>query len=521
MTNATMTNTTRQTLWTHDEIIAATGGQCSAAFAVKGVSIDTRSLAPGDLFVALSGVERDGHAYVAAAFNAGASAALVLRGKIDAAEAGGPVVEVDDVAEALEQIAHASRARSQAYITAVTGSVGKTSVKEALKVALSRSGETFASEKSFNNHIGVPLSLARMPQDCTYAVFEIGMNHAGEIDALVRMVRPHCAVITHIGTAHIEHFNSEADIARAKGEIFNAMANGGTAIIPADSPHVDLLENLAAAHSISDLRSFSLASANVRKGAQKASGNISNNNADETTSDAAIEAAIEAAHIVANTIYLHDTCSCVVGRVGAEDITYKVGTPGLHHVSNSLAVLGAVQAAGGDLALASLSLAEVEALSGRGQRHVLQVAGGECLLIDESYNANPVSMAAAITGLGLAPRLGQGRRIAVLGDMAELGEVSSQLHADLADLMDTSDIDLVFSCGAQMAHMFANLPADRRGVHADTPAQLTDILKSEIHAADVVMIKGSHASQMHLIVERLLEAQATRADHREEKRNVI
>ena len=496
---------TRPVLWTDEQISAATQANCTAPFTVSGVSIDTRSLEPGDLFVALPGSGRDGHDFVDAAFAAGATAALVCRGKIDtkkAADMQGALVEVDDVPAALEALAHAARARSSAYITAVTGSVGKTSVKEALRLALSKSGATFASEKSFNNHIGVPLSLARMPQDCAYGVFEVGMNHAGEIDALVRMVRPHCAIITHVGTAHIEHFDSEADIARAKGEIFNHMADdvagdavaGGTVIIPADNPHIDLLVELADARSIKDIRRFST---------------------DGTAT------ASEPPHIVANKIYLHETCSCVSGRIGDAEVTFKVGTPGAHHVSNSLAVLGAVQAAGADLALAALSLAEVEALSGRGRRHVLDVAGGPCVLIDESYNANPASMSAAIKALGLVPRLGQGRRIAVLGDMAELGEASKDLHMDIAGLMDTVDIDLVFSCGPEMAHMFAHLPPDRRGIHAPSTDALTNILQAEIHAGDVVMVKGSHASRMNRVVDALLEADTARAGQEEEQRDAV
>ncbi len=489
---------TRPVLWTDEQISAATQARCTAPFTVSGVSIDTRSLEPGDLFVALPGSGRNGHDFVDAAFATGATAALVCRGKIDPMKATGPLVEVDDVPAALEALAHAARARSGAYVTAVTGSVGKTSVKEALRLALSKSGETFASEKSFNNHIGVPLSLARMPQDCAYGVFEVGMNHAGEIDALVRMVRPHCAIITHVGTAHIEHFDSEVDIARAKGEIFNDMVNdvveGGTVIIPADNPHIDLLVELAEARGIADIRRFST---------------------DE------MAAASEPPQIVASKISLHETCSCVSGRIGDAEVTFKVGTPGAHHVSNSLAVLGAVQAAGADLALAALSLAEVEALSGRGRRYVLDVAGGPCVLIDESYNANPASMSAAIKALGLVPRLGQGRRIAVLGDMAELGEASKDLHMDIAGLMDTVDIDLVFSCGPQMAHMFAHLPLDRRGIHAPSTDALTNILQAEIHAGDVVMVKGSHASRMNRVVDALLGAKTARAGQQGEQRDAL
>jgi len=495
---------TRPILWTDKQISAATDGHCSAPFAVSGVSIDTRSLEPGDLFVALLGEGRDGHDFVDAAFAAGANAALVGRGRFDkkkAADMHWALVEVDDVQNALEGLAHAARARSAAYITAVTGSVGKTSVKEALRLALSKSGKTFASEKSFNNHIGVPLSLARMPQDCAYGVFEVGMSHAGEIDVLVRMVKPQCAIITHIGTAHIEHFNSEADIARAKGEIFNGMAHemagnaiaGGTIIIPADNPHIDLLVKLAEAQNISDIRRFS-------------------------TDDAG---GSEPPDIVASKIYLHETCSCVSGRIGEAEVTFKIGAPGAHHVSNSLAVLGAVQAAGADLALAALSLAEIEALSGRGRRHVFDVAGGTCLLIDESYNANPISMSAAIKSLGLMPRLGQGRRIAVLGDMTELGAASKDLHVDIAGLVGTVDIDLVFSCGSEMAHMFGHLPADRRGVHTATSVTLTNILQGEIHAGDIVMVKGSHASQMNRIVDALLGADTSRAGQQEEQCDVV
>ena len=489
---------TRPILWTDEQISVATQSHCTAPFAVSGVSIDTRSLEPGDLFVALPGSGRNGHDFVDTAFATGATAALVCRGKIDPMKAAGPLVEVDDVLAALEALAHAARARSGAYITAVTGSVGKTSVKEALRLALSKSGKTFASEKSFNNHIGVPLSLARMPQDCAYGVFEVGMNHAGEIDALVRMVRPHCAIVTHVGTAHIEHFDSEADIARAKGEIFNDMAKdvveGGTVIIPADNPHIDLLVELAEARGIADIRLFSTAE---------------------------MAAASEPPHIVASKIYLHETCSCVSGRIGHVEVTFKVGIPGAHHVSNSLAVLGAVQAAGADLALAALSLAEVEALSGRGRRHVVDVTGGPCVLIDESYNANPASMSAAIKSLGLVPRLGQGRRIAVLGDMAELGEASKDLHMDIAGLLDTVDIDLVFSCGPQMAHMFAHLPPDRRGIHAPSTDALTNILQAEIHAGDVVMVKGSHASRMNRVVDALLGAETARAGQQGEQRDAV
>jgi len=469
-------------LWTGEEALAALsglGGQGDREWQANGVSIDTRNLKSGDLFVALPGEKADGHDYVESAFAAGASAALVRQGYTppqglpDAAA----FIYVDDVAAGLEALGQAARARSQAHILAVTGSVGKTSVKEALRLALSKSGSTHASEKSYNNHIGVPLSLARLPREAAYGVFEIGMNHAGEIATLVEMVRPHTAIITHIGSAHIEHLGSEEAIARAKAEIFTAGIAPQTAIIPQDTPYFDILRDAAKAANVADILPF-----------------------------AASEAKTGPAVAWAEKVHLHDTCSCVSATIDDTPMTFKVGTPGRHQVSNALAVLTAVKAAGADLALAALSLAESEGLPGRGQRHVLQCATGDYLLIDESYNANPSSMQAALMSLGLVPRFGQGRRIAALGDMAELGEHAADMHQALAENVEQADIDLVVTCGVMMQHLHNHLPPGRMGPHVSSPEELLEILLRDIHAGDVIMVKGANATGMMRLVDGLIDA---------------
>lgn len=469
-------------LWTADEALAALsglGGQGDAGWQADGVSIDTRSLKPGDLFVALPGEQADGHDYVEAAFAAGAAAAFVRQGYTppDGMLDKAAFVYVDDVAAGLEALGQASRARSQAHILAVTGSVGKTSVKEALRLALSKTAPTHASEKSYNNHIGVPLSLARLPRDAAFAVFEIGMNHAGEIAALVDMVRPHTAIITHIGSAHIEHLGSEEAIARAKAEIFTATDKPQAAIIPQDTPHFELLRAAAQAAGINDILPFAAAS----------------DATDESVS-------------WAEKVRLHETCSCVSANIDGTALTFKVGTPGRHQVSNALAVLTAVKAAGADLALAALSLAETEGLPGRGQRHILHCTTGDYLLIDESYNANPSSMQAALMSLGLVPRFGQGRRIAALGDMAELGEHAADMHQALAAHVEAADIDLVVTCGPMMQHLHTHLPPGRMGPHVDSPEELLEILLRDVHAADVIMVKGANATGMMRLVDGLLSA---------------
>ena len=475
-----MTHSDPHLLWTAETLTAALGQLLSTPIEsdtplrVTGLSIDTRDLHAGDLFVALRGEHVDGHAFVAQALEAGAAGAMVEQGHVpDDTDA--PLVIVTNVMDALEALARAARQRSQAYVIGVTGSVGKTSVKETLHLALQKSGTVHVSEKSFNNHIGVPLSLARLPAEADYAVFEIGMNHAGEIAALVDMVQPHCAIITHIGEAHIENFASMDALAQAKAEIMTAFSGDGVVLLPGDNAYLPVLQKAAAENNVANVLTFGMAAPQ----------------------------AISDTHAAPDKVKLHAQCSCVSAHILGIEVTYKIGVPGAHHVSNSLAVLSAVSLAGADVALAALSLAGHEALSGRGRRHYLQSAQGAYELIDETYNANPVSMTAALQTLGLSSHDGHGRRIAVLGDMAELGADAPALHADLAQVIAQAEIDLVFGCGPLTKHLMDALPAPCRGHYTATPDQLVDILTQEIHRDDVVMVKGSNASNMHSVIRGL------------------
>ena len=465
-------------LWHGSDVIAALAAHLIATphsdWQAQGLAIDTRELKAGDIFIALPGERAHGHDYVAQAFDEGAVAALV-GAEFDAddiAEAA-VLLRVDNVLAALEALARAARHRSQAHIIAITGSVGKTGTKASLAAALMKSASAHAAERSFNNHIGVPLTLARLPADAEFGVFELGMNHAGEIKALVDMVRPHCAIVTTIAAAHIENFDSMADLAAAKAEILTGIEKGGTAILPFDNDYFDLLAATAKTHQVNML-SFSVEG--------------------RVDADSHIERA-----------KLHESCSCVTANICAQAVTYKIGAPGIHQVANSLAVLTAVHLAGADLALAALSLAEQDGLDGRGARYRLGGDEVSVTLIDESYNANPTSMAAALDTLGLSPRKGQGRRIAVLGDMAELGEGAAHLHGDLAAKVDAADIDLVITCGALMQNLHDALPAGRLGMHADNHRDALSILRRELHGNDVVMVKGSNASRMGLVVDGLID----------------
>ena len=465
-------------LWQGSEVIDALKAHLmvtpNADWQANGVAIDTRDLTAGDIFVALPGERVDGHDFVTRAFDLGAIAALV---RADTAMPDLPnnaiLLAVDDVLAALEALGRAARARSHAHIIGVTGSVGKTSVKEALRAALSKSGSVHASEKSFNNHIGVPLTLARLPADVNYAVFEMGMNHAGEIAALVDMVRPHTAIITEIGRAHIEHFPNMTALAEAKAEIIGGLEKGGLAILPADNAYYSVLAETAQA-----------------QGAQIAG----------------FSTKIDTTTAYVTKVKLHDSCSCVTAMVSGHEVTYKIGAAGAHLVANSLAVLLAAEVAGADFALAALSLADNEGLSGRGQHFQLGTEDSPIALIDESYNANPTSMAAALTTLGLVPRLGRGRRIAVLGDMAELGDDTVNMHIALAEDIEAADIDLVLTCGNLMQHLHNHLPPGRMGPHVATPEEAAEILQRDMRANDVIMVKGSNASGMADVVVRLRNA---------------
>ena len=444
------------TLWSTAEAEAATLGHASKGFAVSGLSIDTRSLKDGDLFVALKGA-RDGHDFVDAAFAAKAGAAMVSR-PIDNAK--GPLLMVADTQRGLEDLARAGRARSNAKIIAVTGSAGKTTTKEMLRLCCNALGQTHASSASHNNHWGVPLSLASLPREAAFGVFEVGMNHAGEIRSLVSFVRPHVALITTIAPAHLEFFGSCEAIADAKSEIFDGLLPGGAALIPADSPYAERLAARAHQAQVSRVLRFG------RDG------------------DARLLSATpdgEGMRIKAD----------ILGRA----VECLVGAPGEHIAMNAVAALAAVALVDGDVLNAAASLKNFTALKGRGAR--FESRGVQ--VIDESYNANPASMAAALKLLSQAP----GRKLAVLGDMLEMGEGGPALHAALVEQIAAANTDLVFASGPQMKALWAALPKDRRGAYAETSAALAPQLTAALRPGDTVLVKGSLGSRMAVIVDAL------------------
>ena len=458
-------------LWTPDAMLAAMQARPEGALptAITGLSIDTRTLQPGDAFFALTDA-RDGHDFVEAAVLAGASLAVVAADKSAKLPKDLPLLVVADVLEALRALGAASRARSPAKIIGVTGSVGKTGTKDALRAALSADGETHASAKSYNNHWGVPLSLSLCPQSARYAVFEMGMNHAGEITPLTKLVRPHVAIITTVEPVHLEYFGSVEKIADAKAEIFDGLEPGGAAILNRNNSQYDRLRGLAEKAGVSRI---------VRFG-------------EHTDAEARL---IRCA--------LHPANSTVEARILGHDVTYKLGAPGKHLVMNSLAVLAAATLAGADLALAALALGQWRAPEGRGSRIALQAPGGEALLIDESYNANPASVRAALALLGQAEIGSRGRRIAVLGDMLELGDQAAALHRGLVEPVIANAVDLVFCSGPAMRHLWEALPSERRGGYAEDAAKLEPQVLDAVGGGDAVMIKGSLGSRMGPIVKAL------------------
>jgi len=456
------------TLWTSAEAEAATLGKASAPFKVKGLSIDTRTLKRGDLFIALKGDNRDGHDFIKAAFEAKAAAVLVSH---PPKHADGPLLTVAHTQRALEDLAVAARVRSNAKVLAVTGSAGKTTTKEMLLLCCNALGKTHASAASYNNHWGVPLSLAGLPHDAGFGIFEIGMNHFGEIRNLVSLVRPDVALITTIAPAHLEFFGSCEAIADAKSEIFEGLLPGGAALIPADSPYADRLAARAAQAHVARLVRFGTdgeakllgwAPTEPKKGGD------------------------EGMRIKAD----------ILGRM----VDCVIGAPGLHIAHNAVAALAAVALADGDVLNAAAALKKFTALKGRGARF----DAGDIHVIDESYNANPASMAAALALLGASPAALKGsRRIAVLGDMLEMGEGAATHHAGLAMPIETARVDLVFAAGAQMKALWDALPASRRGAYAENSAALAPLLLAALESGDTVLVKGSFGSRMSVIIDAL------------------
>ncbi len=443
-------------LWRAADLAIAVGSR-DAGFDATGISIDTRSLAPGDLFVALQG-ERDGHDYVAEALAKGAAGAMVSR-DVDAA---GPLLRVADTLVGLQRLGEFARARSRAKVVAVTGSVGKTTTKEMLRRALAGFGSVHAAEASFNNHIGVPLTLARLPEDADFAVLEIGMNHPGEIAPLARLARPHVAVITAIERAHIGLMGSLEAIADEKAAIFRGLVEGGVAVVPRDSDFLSVLVRaLPGGRTRLTFGKGGLAEARLIEAENDAEG-----------------------------------CA-VLAEVAKRVVRFRLAAPGDHMAMDAVAALGACQALGLDGERAAAALDGFAPFAGRGVRRDVPVAGGSILLLDESYNASAASTLAALAVLALQP----GRHVAVLGDMLELGEEAEDEHLSLRAGLRAAD--LVFTCGPMMGLLFDTLPPAQQGAHEDDAAALAPVVRAAVRPGDAVLVKGSYGSRMREVIAAL------------------
>jgi len=461
-----------QILWRAADAAQATMGKALVDWNATGVSIDTRTLAPGDLFIAIKGPNFDGHNYVAAALAEGAAASMVAC-RPDGVGEDAPLLQVADTFAGLNFLGEAGRERSSAKIIAVTGSVGKTGVKEALGQLLSRQGETSFTQGSLNNHFGVPLSLARLPLEADYAVFELGMNHAGELMELSYLVRPLVSVITTVEPAHMEFFDSVADIAKAKAEIFAGLQPGGMAILNRDNPHFKFLADAA-----------------YVAGANQVIGFGEHDDADFRLAK----------------YELAEASSRVEASFDGHSLSYRLSLPGRHWVQNSLAILAAVHSVGGDLFTAAEAISEIAPPKGRGGRHKIDLGEGVFDLIDDSYNASPVSIAAALEVLAGSRPGPSGRRIAVLGDMLELGENSKNFHRGLAQNIEACGVDLVFTTGDMMRHLHDALPKEATSAWVPSTEEILPMVIQELRAGDVVLVKGSAGSKMGQIVSHLLNS---------------
>lgn len=457
-------------LWTSDEVAEALGTVIAVPFEANGVTFDSRAVGDGDLFFALKGETTDGHAFVAEAMKHGAAAAVVSR---DVENASGTLIRVPDTMKALEGLGRAARRRSKARIASVTGSVGKTSTKDALRAMLSAQAPTSASAASFNNHVGVPISLARLPREARYGVFEIGMNHPGEIEPLARQVEAHVGVVTNVGPVHIGFMGSEEAIADEKACLFAGMAQGAVAVLNRDSRHYERLAGHARRFGVSRIVSFGRS---------------------------------EAADARLLSCGLQDSGSDVVALIHGQRIEYRLGAAGEHWVLNSIAALAVVEALGADVVQAAASLAGVSASPGRGARRVLKFGNGSIELLDESYNANPVSVRAMLAILARTEPAGGGRRLLVLGDMRELGVGADAYHAGLADAVSASGATQVFLCGPHMEALWRKLEPAQRGVHRPDSMALAGEVTAALRAGDVIAVKGSLGSRMKIVVDAILAA---------------
>jgi len=455
-------------LWSAEEAAHATGGRLvnGDRWRASGVSIDTRTLEPGDLFVALKDA-RDGHEFLAQAYVSGASAALIS--DADRVEGLGPALVVPDVLEGLRRLGEAARARSAAKRVAVTGSVGKTSTKEAIALCLSATATTHKSVKSYNNHWGVPLTLSRMPRESAFGVFELGMNHRGEILPLVQMVRPHAALVTWIAPAHVENLGSLDAVADEKGDVYAGLEPGGAALVPNEAPQASRLIAAAERNGATLIRFGRDAGCEAR---------LLSFAMDESGSTAEAE---------------------ILGRT----IRYRVGVEGAHWALNSVAALAIADVVGADIEAAAHALEHLRAVDGRGVAQSVEAQFGPFVLVDDAYNANPASMAAAFATLAARKPGPGGRRIAALGDMLELGPDERAYHAGLAGPLDEAGIDLVFAAGPRMRALIDALPLERRGGYAESAEALCPVIASAVRSGDIVLVKGSNGSNMSRVVAAL------------------
>ncbi|MBB3160466.1 UDP-N-acetylmuramoyl-tripeptide--D-alanyl-D-alanine ligase [Rhizobium laguerreae] len=462
-------------LWTTEDMIAAMAGRPFGTLpeGITGISIDSRSIAPGEAFFAIKGDRVDGHDYASMAMANGASLLVVSEARLPAmGRLTVPMIVVEDVLAALGRLGLASRERSRARIIAVTGSVGKTTTKEMLRHVLSPSGKVHASVASFNNHWGVPLTLARMPEDTDYGVFEVGMNHPGEIRPLVAMIRPDVAIITTIAPAHLGNFKNIKEIAAAKAEIFEGLEPGGHVVLNRDNDQFNFLDRTAQSHGIEHIHSFGQHA--------KAEFRLAEFNGSDENS----------------TLWL---------TIGGETLEVALGAPGRHIAENALAALGVVRIVGADMQKAIEALAALRPEKGRGKRHRLVIGGGSFTLIDESYNANPASMRAAIALLAASLPTGRGRRIAVLGDMLEMGEYAQKVHTDLAVPLLAAGIEHVWLAGAEMAVLKESLPESVHVEYRENTSELTDYVLNSVAPGDVLMVKSSLGIGFGKIVAALLD----------------
>ena len=465
----TMSEIARKIIWSARDAAKATGGALGGNWEASGISIDTRTLAPGDLFAAIKGPNHDGHDHVAQALANGAAAAMVER-RFKGDVPTDVLLTVADTVQGLRDLAAAARARSNAKICAVTGSVGKTGTKEMLAAALAAQGKVTSTAGNLNNHYGLPLSLARMPEDSDYGVYEMGMNHAGEISPLSKLARPHVAIITTVAPVHIEYFGSVEAIADAKAEVFDGLVDGGTVVLSRDNAHFDRLAAKAKEAGARMIWGFGIHS-------------FSN------------------ARLLA---YVPDeTGARVEATVGSQHLKYRLAMRGRHWALNSIAVLAAAGAMGADLEISAAALAGVAPTKGRGQVFQVGVADGKIEVIDETYNASPVAVRAAFDVLAASKPGRGGRRVVVLGDMLELGTRAKDEHMALAEDIKTHDFDLVFACGQYMSDILDALPRELAGGRAGTSQQLAKIVQAKLRAGDLVLVKGSAGSHMGKVIEAI------------------